>query len=77
MSSMSSSRERLKAMWEPPVRGEVVHMCLDWGWQVDLSHSTQVGATDSVYYRVVRLESTDSIVESRLTWLPTEKIPVD
>ena len=32
-------------------------------WQADSSQSTQVGATDSVYYRVVRL---DSIVESRL-----------
>ena len=37
-------------------------------WQADSSQSTQVGVTDSVYYRVVRLESTDSIVES---------IPVD
>ena len=35
------------------------------------SQSTEVGATDSIYYRVVRLESTDSIVKTK------ESTPVD
>ena len=43
------------------------HICFWKVWQSDLSQSTRVGATDSDYHRVVRLESIWVAISRQLT----------